>query len=131
MIKLHISRSGKDTLFEKEIYMDLLQAMRNRHSVRSYTNKPIEGEVKEKLSALIAQCNGESGLHIQLVLDEPNAFDSMMAHYGKFSGVRNYIVMAGKKTGRAGGDLRLLRRKDRALRADSGAEYLLGRHDLQ
>ena len=98
MIKLHISRSGKDTPFEKEIYMDLLQAMRNRHSVRSYTNKPIEGEVKEKLSALIAQCNGESGLHIQLVLDEPNAFDSMMAHYGKFSSVRNYIVMAGKKT---------------------------------
>lgn len=79
--------------------MDLLQAMRDRHSVRSYTSKPIDGEVKEKLSAIIAQCNAESGLHIQLILDEPNAFDSMMAHYGKFSGVKNYIVMAGKKTG--------------------------------
>lgn len=78
--------------------MDLLQAMKERHSVRSYTNKPIEGEIKEKLSAFIAQCNQESHLHIQLVLDEPNAFDSMMAHYGKFSGVKNYIVMAGKNT---------------------------------
>lgn len=79
--------------------MDLLQVMRDRHSVRSYTSKPIEGEVKEKLSAMIAKCNAESGLHIQLVCDEPNAFESMMAHYGKFSGVKNYIVMAGKKTG--------------------------------
>ena len=79
--------------------MDLLQVMRDRHSVRSYTCKPIEGEVKEKLSDMIAKCNAESGLHIQLVCDEPNAFDSMMAHYGKFSGVKNYIVMAGKKTG--------------------------------
>ena len=76
--------------------MDLLQAMQERHSVRSYTDKPIEGEVKEKLAAKIAQCNAESGLHIQLVLDEPNAFDSAMAHYGKFSGVKNYIAMIGK-----------------------------------
>lgn len=78
--------------------MDLLQAMRERHSVRFYTNKLIEGEVKEKLSAFIAKCNEESSLHIQLVLNEPNAFDSMMARYGKFSGVKNYIVLAGKKT---------------------------------
>ena len=39
----------------------------------------------------------ESGLHIQLVLNEANAFYGTMAHYGKFTGVRNYIVMAGKK----------------------------------
>ena len=38
-----------------------------------------------------------SGLYIQLVKDEPKAFDSFMAHYGKFSGVRNYIAMIGKK----------------------------------
>ena len=76
--------------------MDVWQAMQERHSVRSYTDKPIEGEVKEKLAAKIAQCNAESGLHIQLVLDEPNAFDSAMAHYGKFSGVKNYIAMIGK-----------------------------------
>ena len=78
--------------------MDLLQAMRERHSVRSYTNKPIEGEIKDMLHSFITQCNEESGLHIQLVLEEPNAFQGMMARYGKFSGVRNYIVMAGKKT---------------------------------
>ena len=51
--------------------MDLLQAMRERHSVRSYTNKPIEGEIKDMLHSFITQCNEESGLHIQLVLEEP------------------------------------------------------------
>ena len=41
--------------------------------------------------------NRESGLHIQLVRNEPKAFDGFMAHYGKFSGVTNYIAMIGKK----------------------------------
>lgn len=34
---------------------------------------------------------------MQLVCNEPKAFSSFMAHYGKFSGVTNYIAMAGKK----------------------------------
>ena len=77
--------------------MNLLQAMQDRHSVRSYTDQSIEGKTKENLLSFIGQCNKESGLHMQLVLNEPNAFDSFMAHYGKFSGVRNYIALAGKK----------------------------------
>lgn len=43
------------------------------------------------------KCNRESGLHIQLVMNEPKAFDGFMAHYGKFSGVTNYIALIGKK----------------------------------
>lgn len=78
--------------------MDVLQAMKERHSVRSYTDRPIEGRIKDDLSSYINDCNRDSQLHIQLVLDEPNAFDGFMAHYGKFSGVRNYIVLAGKKS---------------------------------
>ncbi len=77
--------------------MDLLQAIKQRHSVRSYTDRPIEGAVKESLRSFTEQCAGESDLHLQLILDEPNAFDSFMAHYGKFSGVRNYIALVGKK----------------------------------
>lgn len=78
--------------------MDVLQAMKERHSVRSYTDRPIEGRIKDDLSSYIDDCNRDSRLHIQLVLDEPHAFDGFMAHYGKFSGVRNYIVLAGKKS---------------------------------
>ena len=78
--------------------MDVLQAMKERHSVRSYTDRPIEGRIKDDLSSYINDCNRDGQLHIQLVLDEPHAFDGFMAHYGKFSGVRNYIVLAGKKS---------------------------------
>ena len=77
--------------------MDLLQAMNQRHSVRSYTERPIEGKTKEELLAFLEQCGRESGLRLRLVLDEPAAFDGFMAHYGKFSGVRNYIMLAGEK----------------------------------
>lgn len=77
--------------------MDILQAMKERHSVRSYTEQKIEGVVKEHLLKVINECNNKSGLHMQLVLDEPAAFDGFMGHYGKFSGVKNYIAVVGKK----------------------------------
>lgn len=77
--------------------MDLMQAMELRHSVRTFTDKPIDADVINTLKEEIALCNEEGGLHIQLVQDEPKAFDSFMAHYGKFSGVKNYIALVGKK----------------------------------
>lgn len=78
--------------------MELLEAMRNRHSVRSYEDKKIEGSIKNELQKVIEECNKEGDLHFQLVLDEPQAFDGFMAHYGKFSGVKNYIALIGKKS---------------------------------
>ena len=75
--------------------MDLLQAARERHSVRSYTDRPITGAVLTSLNKLIAQANAAGNLHIQLVLDEPQAFGSRMAHYGSFKGVRHYIALIG------------------------------------
>ncbi len=77
--------------------MDLLEAMRERHSVRRYINKPIEPETAAALEKFIEECNAESGLHIQLVKNEPKAFDGAMAHYGNFSGVTNYIAVIGRK----------------------------------
>lgn len=77
--------------------MNHLEAINQRHSVRSYQEKAISPQKLEKLEAMIDSCNLESGLHIQLVKDEPKAFNSMMAHYGKFSGITDYIAMVGKK----------------------------------
>ena len=77
--------------------MELREAIQSRHSVRAYSEKAIGADIKEKLLAKIAELNREGGLHIQLVCDEPKAFDGFMAHYGKFSGVTNYIAMIGKK----------------------------------
>lgn len=78
--------------------MTLEEAMEQRHSVRSYLDKPLTEQNKTELKLLIEQINRESGLHFQLVCDEEKAFDSFMAHYGKFEGVKNYIALIGKKS---------------------------------
>ena len=77
--------------------MDLLQAIKERHSVRSYTDRKIEGETLDALRAKIKETNEESGLNMQLVLDEEKAFGGRMAHYGHFENVKNYIAVIGEK----------------------------------
>ena len=76
--------------------MNLEEAVKTRHSIRQYQNKPLETEVISELQTEIDTCNQESGLHIQLVINEEKAFNGFMAHYGKFEGVSNYIAMIGK-----------------------------------
>ena len=75
-----------------------MEAICARHSVRAYTDRPVARDAADALRRAIEICNREGGLHIQLVTDEPAAFSGMMAHYGKFSGVRNYIALVGKKS---------------------------------
>lgn len=78
--------------------MEMLELMKQRHSVRQYKDKKIEKEKREELNALINQINQREGLHIQIFYDEPKCFDSMIAHYGSFKGVDNYIALVGKKS---------------------------------
>ena len=78
--------------------MTIQEALRLRRSVRSYHTTPIAPDALHALREEIAAINRESGLHFQLITDEPKAFDSLLAHYGKFSGVRNYIALVGKKS---------------------------------
>lgn len=77
--------------------MDLWEAMRARHSARRYTDRRIEGETQNALRQEIDACNRESGLSIQLCLDEPGAFTGLIAHYGRFRNARNYVALVGKK----------------------------------
>lgn len=78
--------------------MEIMQAMKERHSVRQYTNKTLDNQIIGELQTEIDFCNQQGDLHIQLVTNEPKAFDSFMAHYGKFSGVKNYLALVGKKS---------------------------------
>ncbi|MBO5445734.1 MAG: nitroreductase [Muribaculaceae bacterium] len=77
--------------------MTLQEAIKARHSVRAYLPKPLTEEDAAKIQEKIAEVNKISGLHIQLIENEPKAFKGIFA-YGKFRGVVNYLVMAGKKT---------------------------------
>lgn len=78
--------------------MELLELMKQRHSVRQYKDIAIDSKQRAVLNELIEEINNEAGLHIQIFYDEPQCFDSMMAHYGKFTGVKNYIALVGKKS---------------------------------
>lgn len=78
--------------------MDFKQAIIDRHSVRQYINKAISDDIKAQLLSFVAEQNKESGLNIQVIFDEPTAFDCFIADYGSFKNVTNYIALVGKKT---------------------------------
>ncbi len=78
--------------------MTILQAIENRNSVRSYLDTEIEKEKLAKLQSEVDVCNNKGNLSIRLITNEPKAFENLMAHYGKFKNVKNYIVLIGKKS---------------------------------
>ena len=78
--------------------MTIMEAMEARHSVRTYQDRSVEQEVRQQLEWFVKKCNQESGLHIFIRYDDPDGFDSRLAHYGRFRNVRNYIVLSGKKS---------------------------------
>lgn len=77
--------------------MTAMEIIEARHSVRQYKDVRIEDDKRKILDELVAEINREAGLNIQMIYDEPKCFNSMMAHYGKFSGVNNYIAIVGPK----------------------------------
>lgn len=82
--------------------MDIKEAIKERHSVRQYTEAPIEGEIKNAIDMLISRCNEESGLNIQLICNDPECFNILLNRfgtpYGRFRNVINYIALVGKSS---------------------------------
>lgn len=78
--------------------MTIQEAIEARHSVRAYKEQPLTEEIIRALEEEIEKLNKESGLHIQLIVNEPKAFLGTLARYGRFRNVRNYIVIAGRKS---------------------------------
>ena len=77
--------------------MTIQEAIEARHSVRAYKDQPLTEEVAKRLEEEIAVVNQKGNLHVQLILNEPKAFQGTLAKYGKFRNANNYLVMAGKR----------------------------------
>lgn len=77
--------------------MTTFELMKQRHSVRSYLDKPIEEEKKKLLKEKVEEVNKKSGLHIQLFTEEPKCFDVNQPGYGIFKDCKNYFAMVGDK----------------------------------
>ena len=76
--------------------MNLFDAIPLRYSARSYTTAPLTADQQLQLHKAISVCNKRSGLHAQLVCDQPKPFASIIRSYGMLRGVRHFIVLAGK-----------------------------------
>ncbi len=79
--------------------MEIKTAIELRKSRRHYTAETIPAETAETLLEMVKEINRETGLHLQMVFDHGEAFSGLRKSYGLFSGVQNYLVLAGiKKT---------------------------------
>jgi len=78
--------------------MNIKEAIKLRHSVRRYEPRPIETEKLACLSDMASLFSNKSGLQFKIVTNEPKAFSSPLARYGRFSGISNYIVIAAPKS---------------------------------
>lgn len=77
--------------------MTELEALRARHSVRKYEDRPLEDKDVAALRKEIERLNEEGDLKMQLVLNERKAFKGFLS-YGNFSNVSNYIMVVGRKS---------------------------------
>lgn len=78
--------------------MTINEAINIRKSRRSYTGEDLTAEQVRHLRGLIFDINEKNGLRFELVLDNSDAFDGFRKSYGMFSGVTNYIIVAGPES---------------------------------
>lgn len=85
--------------------MITVETIRERHSVREYDGKPLSRAEFDALGAVVRECTRESGLDIQLVGDNPEAFN-VIARFGLIRGCRTHVafVVDDAKAGDVGED---------------------------
>jgi hypothetical protein len=77
--------------------MDLKEAILKRHAVRKYTGEPIAPEVAAELQSFVEECNRESGLHMQLILNDRKGMSGLRGIMVK--NANNYLAIVGKDDG--------------------------------
>lgn len=58
--------------------MTEIEAIKERHSVRNYTDQRIEQEKIDRLNEMIESCNKEGNLHLQFCEDAKNTFNKLL-----------------------------------------------------
>lgn len=74
--------------------MDFREAMRQRHTVRRYTDRPLSAETAGQLQQYINKINETQGLSIALKTEDTSALPGAVRLF-LAKGVRNYFIMAG------------------------------------
>lgn len=71
--------------------MPTMHTIRTRHSVRQYESRPVEGETLRSIEKMIETARESSGLDIQLIQNNPEAFN-VFASFGLIKGARTLIA---------------------------------------
>ncbi len=74
--------------------MAITKAMRERHTVRRYADKPIPADIVQKLEERIALDNDTYGTAVKLMVDDARAFNAALKLV-LAKGVRNYLILSG------------------------------------
>lgn len=77
--------------------MTELQAVKARHSVRAYQDKPISPDASRALKERIAQLNEKYDLHMQYIEPAGAVFSRITNKFTGFRNVPAYIAMVGKR----------------------------------
>ena len=59
--------------------MEIMELIRQRHSVRQYQDKKISADIREQLNGYAGELNREGDLNIQIIYDEPDCFNMNMS----------------------------------------------------
>ena len=76
--------------------MDVIQAIRERHSVRNYLDKKIEQDKIQTLKAKIEEVNGKGDLHLQLLEDAGKTFNRLMSRAMGLGSAPSVIACVGR-----------------------------------
>ncbi len=77
--------------------MDLMEAIEQRSSRRSYLDTPIHPESIAHFKQLLCSFNQESHLSLQWIEDGARSFEGFGKSYGMFTNVRSFFAMVGKE----------------------------------
>lgn len=75
--------------------MTEIEAIQKRHSVRNYQDKKIEAEKVAQLNELIAQCNKEGNLNLQLIEDAGSTFNRLLNRFMGLGSAPSVIACVG------------------------------------
>lgn len=96
-LPFEINEQMPNSVWRKRKMKDMMELIKERHSVRQYLDKKIPADIRDQLNAYTEELNREGDLHMQIIYDEPECFNSRMAHYGRFENADNYIAVVGRK----------------------------------
>lgn len=82
--------------------MQEIEALYERHSVKHYRDEPLREDDRRALLDEIAAINEVSGLHIQLMEDEPAVFKHYISRATGLISARHYFALVGPKNPQLG-----------------------------